>query len=68
MRSADDHRALETLVAEPEIARLVRHDAVGLLWEVCRIPDFRNVFSDAHARLLLQIFRHLRDAGRLPAD
>lgn len=68
MRGADDHRALEALVAEPEIARLAGHDPVALLWEVCRIPDFRNVFSDAHARLLLQIFRHLRDAGRLPAD
>jgi ATP-dependent RNA helicase SUPV3L1/SUV3 len=33
------------------------------------VPDFRNVMSDAHARLLAQIFRHLRSAARrLPED
>ncbi len=68
MREADDQRALEVLLREPEIAELRGREEVELLWEVCRVPDFGNVFSDAHARLLLQIFRHLRAAGRLPAD
>ena len=40
-----------------------------LLWEVCQIPDFRKVMSDAHTRLLGQIFRHLTaPEGRLPTD
>lgn len=68
MRAADDQRALEALVAEPEIAALRGREAVELLWDVCRVPDFRNVFSDAHARLLLHVFRQLRDAGRLQPD
>ncbi len=68
MREADDQRALEVLLREPEVAALRGREEVELLWEVCRVPDFGNVFSDAHARLLLQILRHLREAGRLPAD
>jgi ATP-dependent RNA helicase SUPV3L1/SUV3 len=33
------------------------------------VPDFRNVLSDAHTRLLGQIYRHLRrPPGRLPED
>jgi ATP-dependent RNA helicase SUPV3L1/SUV3 len=68
MRDADDQRALEALLAEPEIAALRGREAVELLWDVCRVPDFRNVFSDAHARLLLHVFRQLRDAGRLQPD
>jgi ATP-dependent RNA helicase SUPV3L1/SUV3 len=69
-READDHRALQALARESEIADLAQtRDAVRLLWEVCQIPDFRKVMSEQHARLLSQIFRHLRSAeGRLPAD
>ena len=40
-----------------------------LLWEVCQIPDFRKMLTDAHTRLLAQVFRHLmRPDGRLPED
>jgi ATP-dependent RNA helicase SUPV3L1/SUV3 len=42
---------------------------VELLWEVCRIPDFQSVMTDAHARLLARIYGHLRGpAGRIPED
>ncbi len=69
-READDHRALQALARDPEIAGLAQtRDAVRLLWEVCQIPDFRKVMSEQHARLLAQIFRHLRSAeGELPAE
>ena len=72
-RQADDELVLNVLAADPEIARLAVHpDAVRLLWEVCRVPDFRKVMSDAHARLLGRIYRHLMAAeggeGRLPND
>src|SRR5688572_19708555 len=67
MRTADDHRALEALCADPQIQRLARgREAVGLLWDVCQVPDFRNVMTDAHTRLLAQIYRSLREEGRLP--
>jgi len=69
-READDHLALAALARDAEIAALApSRDAVRLLWEVCQIPDFRKVMSEQHARLLGQIFRHLRGAsGRLPVD
>jgi ATP-dependent RNA helicase SUPV3L1/SUV3 len=70
MRDADDHRALAALAADPELRRQAdTPETVGLLWDVARVPDFRNVMTEAHTRLLAQIFRHLRSpAGRLPED
>ena len=69
-RDADDHLALQALVRDPGILDLAKgRDAVRLLWEVCQIPDFRKVLSDAHTRLLAQVFRYLRSGtGRLDAD
>ncbi len=67
---ADDHAALKLLAPDPEIAALTGGPAaVRLLWEVCRIPDYRKVLSDAHARLLGRVYRLLMaPAGRLPED
>ncbi|AWK87812.1 helicase-related protein [Azospirillum thermophilum] len=69
-RDADDHLALQALVRDPDIMDLAKgRDAVRLLWEVCQIPDFRKVLSDAHTRLLGQVFRSLRSGvGRLDED
>ena len=69
-RDADDHLALQALVRDAEVMALAKgRPAVQLLWEVCQIPDFRKVLSDAHTRLLGQIFRYLRaPAGRLDED
>jgi ATP-dependent RNA helicase SUPV3L1/SUV3 len=59
-READDHRALQSLARNPEIAVLASHPgAVRLLWEVCQIPDFRKVMSESHTRLLAHCFLHL---------
>jgi ATP-dependent RNA helicase SUPV3L1/SUV3 len=68
-REAEDQQALAALSRDPELARLAAGPAgVRLLWEVCQIPDFRKILSDAHVRLLGQIFRHLATSGRLPPD
>ncbi len=74
-RDADDHLALAQLARDPEVAASAQGpDRVRLLWDVCCIPDFRKVLSDAHTRLLAQIFHHLNrprpagGAGRLPTD
>ncbi|PWC32557.1 helicase-related protein [Azospirillum sp. TSO35-2] len=65
VREADDHLALQALVRDPEIMDLAKgRDAVRLLWEVCQVPDFRKVLSDAHTKLLAQIFRGLRGPMR----
>jgi ATP-dependent RNA helicase SUPV3L1/SUV3 len=70
MREADDHRALAALAALPDVRGLAEGpEAVRLLWDVAQVPDFRNVMTEAHTRLLAQLFRHLRGpAGRLPED
>jgi len=73
-READDELVLATLSKEPDIVRLAQgDDAIRLLWEICRIPDFGKVAHDAHARLLSRIYRYLMGdggdgGGRLPTD
>jgi len=42
---------------------------VRLLWEVCQVPDFRNVMTEAHTRLLSRLFGLLIGSeGGLPWD
>lgn len=69
---ADDEVALRLLAADKEITERVKSsEAVALLWEVCQIPDFRKVMSDAHTRLLGRIYKYLTDingSGKLPTD
>ena len=67
---ADDARVLAALGREPDIAHLAGGaDAVALLWEVCRVPDFRKGMSDSHIRLLGRVYRYLMGpAATLPTD
>ena len=67
---ADDELALNGLAKDADVAaRATRPDTVRLLWDVCRIPDFRKVMSDAHGRLLKRVFMHLTGPeGYLPTD
>jgi ATP-dependent RNA helicase SUPV3L1/SUV3 len=69
---ADDEAALSLLAADKDIIGIATNpSAVSLLWEVCQIPDFRKVMSDAHASLLHNIYSHLMTSnghGRLPTD
>ena len=67
---ADDHQALAALIKQQDIAAIATNPAtVRLLWEVCRIPDFRKVMSEHHSRLLSQIYRFLTGPDeRLPKD
>ena len=69
VRESDDLVALKTLVAVPEVAARLR-DARGvrLLWDVCRIPDFRGISSTEHAGLLERLFGFLQDGGKIPSD
>ena len=65
-READDHRALQALARNREIAESASHPgAVRLLWEVCRIPDYRKVMTDSHTRLLGHCFLHLAGPEQL---
>ncbi|HYN04710.1 MAG TPA: helicase-related protein, partial [Vicinamibacteria bacterium] len=70
MRHAEDQAALAALTRDADVMALARDpDAVRLLWEVCRVPDFQGVVSEGHTRLLSRVFRFLREpAGRIPED
>ena len=73
-READDELILSLLSKDNDIVRLARGpESVGLLWDVCQIPDFGKVAHDAHARLLGRIYRFLMGPhgdgeGRLDND
>jgi len=66
---ADDGQALALLAERPEVLeRANGPDRVRLLWEVCQVPDFRKLLTDAHVGFLGRLFRHLVDDGVLPTD
>ncbi len=59
-REAEDFRTLSALARAPEVrAAASSRPAVSLLWEVCQIPDFRKLMTDAHVRLAGRIYRDL---------
>ncbi|GGE19806.1 ATP-dependent RNA helicase SUPV3L1/SUV3 [Gemmobacter megaterium] len=67
-RDADDLVALKTLAEMPEIRDVVTTpQRVRLLWDVCRIPDFRGISAQEHAGLLARIFDFLK-SGPVPDD
>ncbi len=69
VRDSDDVLALKALAEMPEIRGTVSagHE-VRLLWDVCRIPDFRGISSNEHAGLLARIFGFLRQGAPVPND
>ncbi|MGR3272196.1 disulfide oxidoreductase [Thalassococcus profundi] len=68
-READDLQALKALSAQAEVAARASDPAsVKLLWDVCRIPDFRGISHAEHAGLLDVIFGHLHQRGVIPDD
>ena len=57
---ASDEAVLRILATRPEIrARATSPDRVRLLWDVCRIPDFRKLLVEHHAALLGEIYDQL---------
>ncbi len=65
-RPGEDERALDRLIALPEIRERATSPArVSLLWDVCQTPDFRKSAFDHHARLLGEIYEQLIDDGRI---
>ncbi|MDZ4085241.1 MAG: helicase-related protein [Tabrizicola sp.] len=72
-RDADDVLALKALSALPEVQdKLTEPKRVQLLWDVCRIPDFRSSSGPEHTTLLTRIFEFLvgrgLGGGRIPSD
>ncbi len=68
-READDLMALKELSGDGLIrARASDGPGVRLLWDVCRIPDFRSISHGEHTGLLSRIFSDLHEHGRLDED
>lgn len=66
VRESDDLAALKTLADDPVIAaRATDGPAVRLLWDVCRIPDFRGISKGEHAALLTRVFSDLHQSGHV---
>jgi ATP-dependent RNA helicase SUPV3L1/SUV3 len=69
VRESCDLAALKTLVQDAEVAARASDGAsVALLWDVCRIPDFRSISNRQHAELLGVIYNYLHEKGQIPQD
>ncbi|MDO5614140.1 MAG: helicase-related protein [Paracoccus sp. (in: a-proteobacteria)] len=68
-READDLHALKSLRDLPEIHDRISHPRdIRLLWDVCRVPDFRGISPQEHVSLLSRIFSFLHDGRGIPSD
>jgi ATP-dependent RNA helicase SUPV3L1/SUV3 len=66
---AEDSRALLRLGQDSEVlARARDPESVALLWEVCQIPDYRQLQLDDHFQLLRAVFLQLRGPRQRLAD
>ena len=70
IKGADDEAALERLKAIDEVHDALKTRAqVKMLWDVCQVPDFRNLTIDTHVKLLQDIWRTLiKGGGKLSDD
>ncbi|WP_281983953.1 helicase-related protein [Thalassorhabdomicrobium marinisediminis] len=69
VRESDDLAALKSVSGDAEVtARATDGPSVRLLWDVCRIPDFRGISSAEHAALLTDIYNFLHEHGKVPDD
>ena len=68
-READDLKALKTLAEDAEVsARASDGSSVKLLWDVCRVPDFRGISHQEHASLLGRLYGFLHEGSHVPDD
>ena len=69
-RMVDDVIALENVSHDTALRELAKGKAgVGLLWEMCQIPDYRKISPASHAELVSTLYRFvMSDAGKIPAD
>lgn len=69
-RMVDDVIALENVTRDEAICDMARSPAaVGLLWEMCQIPDYQKVSPTDHAELVSALYRFvMSDEGKIPED
>ncbi len=68
-RPAADVEALELLARDQDFLRHVSSgEQVERLWEVCQVPDYRNITGAEHANLISRVFQFLSEAGGVIPD
>ncbi|RFC63562.1 helicase [Fulvimarina endophytica] len=66
---AVDRRALEFLSRDDEVMQLANGaKAVELLWEACKLPDYRRIAPAQHAEIIASVYRDLATRGRVAED
>ncbi|MBO0904507.1 helicase-related protein [Jiella sonneratiae] len=66
---AVDQRALEFLSRVPDIAaRAKGAKRVELLWETCKLPDYRRIAPAQHAEIIASIFADIDENGHVSED
>ena len=66
-RESEDLASLKNLLEIPDVmTRVTNLYDVKLLWEVCKIPDFRKLSAIDHSTLLNKIFCFLSSDGIIP--
>ncbi|MFD2238358.1 helicase-related protein [Aureimonas populi] len=64
-----DQRALEFLSRDEEVAQKATGPrAVELLWEACKLPDYRRIAPAQHAEIIAQIYGDLVSRGHVAED
>nr|BAT27880.1 ATP-dependent helicase [Aureimonas frigidaquae] len=64
-----DQRALELLSADERIAAMARTPRnVELLWEACKLPDYRRIAPAQHAEIIAAVYRDLATQGHVAED
>ena len=64
LEQADDFDALVQLSRLSSVRKRARTpETVALLWDVCRIPDFRKLMLESHVQLLVRIYDQLTSAS-----
>ncbi|HET6583173.1 MAG TPA: helicase-related protein, partial [Nannocystaceae bacterium] len=62
---AEDYDALVQLARRSDVrARARTPDDVALLWEICRIPDYRKLLLESHVQLLADLYEQLTGPTR----
>lgn len=69
-RMVDDVIALENVTSDEAICDMARSPAaVGLLWDMCQIPDYQRVSPADHADLVGALYGYvMSDEGKIPED
>ncbi|TFF22057.1 DEAD/DEAH box helicase [Jiella endophytica] len=66
---AVDQRALEFLSKVPDVAERARGaKRVELLWETCKLPDYRRIAPAQHAEIIASIYTDVVENGRVSED